>query len=150
MGEFEPQSGYMAGKTHILPVRIYYEETDFTGIVYHANYLKFFERGRTDFLRTVGIHHRALWAMDPPLAFTIRSIHLEFQAPAEIDDILEVHTRYRKVSGASIWAEQAIRRDGKDLVTATVHAVCINQAGKPRRAPLTIREALAPYLGGDD
>lgn len=148
MEEKQPQSGYMDGQTHILPVRIYYEETDFTGIVYHANYLKFFERGRTDFLRTIGIHHKSLWEMDPPLAFAIRSIHLEFLGPAEIDDVLEVHTQYQKFSGASLWANQAIRRAGKDLVTASVHAVCINESGRPRRLPLTIREALAPYLEG--
>ncbi len=150
MTEKRPQSGYMQGRVHVLPVRIYYEETDFTGIVYHANYLKFFERGRTDFLRTIGIHHKALWALDPPLAFAIRSIHLDFQKPAEIDDILEVHTQYKKVSGASIWADQAIKRDGNDLVTASVHAVCINREGRPRRAPLTIREALTPYLGEEN
>ncbi len=146
MDKTQPQSGYMDGNSHILPVRIYYEETDFTGIVYHANYLKFFERGRTDYLRTIGIHHKELWNMDPPLAFAIRSIHLDFLASAEIDDVLQVCTQYQKFSGASLWAHQAIRRDGKDLVTATVHAVCINEAGRPRRLPLTMREALAPYL----
>ncbi len=146
MSDRAPQSGFMEAQTHILPVRIYYEETDFTGIVYHANYLKFFERGRTDFLRTIGIHHKALWEMDPPLAFTIRSIQLDYLGPAEIDDVLEVRTQYQKLSGASLWARQAISRDGKDLVTASVHAVCINREGRPRRLPLTIREALAPYL----
>lgn len=141
-----PATGAFHEQTHVLPVRVYYEETDFTGVVYHANYLKFFERGRTDFLRMAGVHHVELWQREEALAFTIRSIQLEFIAPARIDDSLEVHTRYVDMRGPSIFASQAVKRDGNDLVTASVHAVCINENGKPRRLPLTVREALGPYI----
>jgi acyl-CoA thioester hydrolase len=141
-----PSTGHIEGKAHILPVRVYYEETDFTGVVYHANYLKFFERGRTDFLRMIGVRHLDLWSRDEPLAFTIRGVALEFIRPAKIDDALEVHTKYTQLRGPSIHAMQTLKRGEETLVTAKVHAVLINADGKPRRAPLTIREALDAYI----
>src|SRR3954463_9247192 len=95
---------------HRFPVRIYYEDTDFSGNVYHAAYLKFFERGRTEFLRDLGIHHSEL-AKDG-IAFAVRGMNIQFLGAAHIDDLLSVHTRVGAVSGARLTLEQAIERDG--------------------------------------
>ena len=86
--------GRFDGKTHILPVRVYYEDTDVSGIVYHANYLRFMERGRSEFLRLAGIHHMVMLANDEPIAWTIRRIEVDYAKPARLDDDLEIHTRY--------------------------------------------------------
>ena len=80
----------MQGEAFVTSVRVYYEDTDFSGVVYHANYLKFAERGRSDFLRFAGIHHSELLAMTPPLAFVVNAMQIEFLAPAKIDDELRV------------------------------------------------------------
>ena len=92
------------------PVRIYYEDTDFSGVVYHAAYLKFFERGRTEALRSCGVHHSELLARDEPLAFTIRKMTTEWLVPARIDDVLEVRTRFVMAKGARMGLRQEIWR----------------------------------------
>ncbi len=95
-----PSSGRYEGREHVLPVRIYYEDTDFTGVVYHANYLRFFERGRSDALRAAGVSHTALLEGDRPTAFTIVRMEIDFRRPARIDDALEVRTLYEQTGGA--------------------------------------------------
>jgi acyl-CoA thioester hydrolase len=130
-------------------VRVYYEETDFTGVVYHANYLRFMERGRTDFLRLLGISHASLWAETEPLAFTLRHMEIDFLKPARIDDALEVMTRFTTFSGARLHAHQAIRRGGDTLVEARLQAVLIASNGKPKRPPQALRSALAAVLSED-
>lgn len=142
----EPTAGILEGKTHVLPVRVYYEETDFTGVVYHANYLRFLERGRTDFLRLLGVHHAELWALSPPLAFTLRALSLAFIKPARVDDALQVMTRYTALKGPSLHARQWIIRAGEKLVEAHVHAVLIDAGGRPKRPPPALVHVLQPFL----
>src|SRR5579864_5267516 len=97
-----PTSGFIDGGEHVLPLRVYYEDTDFTGIVYHASYLRFFERGRTEFLRAAGVEHAALLALPEPCAFALTRISVAFQRAARVDDVLEVRTKYHSVRGVRI------------------------------------------------
>ena len=144
-------AGRIDGQTHRLPVRVYYEDTDFSGIVYHANYLRFAERGRSDFLRLAGVHHADLFAGDDPLAFAVHRMEIEFLRPARIDERLEVRTRYVRAGGARIEATQAIVRlsDGGEtepIWRARVFAACLDTAGRPRRLPPRVAQALAPFI----
>lgn len=138
--------GRFDGKLHILPVRVYYEDTDVSGIVYHANYLRFMERGRSEFLRLAGIHHMVMLANAEPIAWTIRRLEIEYSKPARLDDNLEIHTRYRTMSGARLTGEQWVKRDGVDLVTAKVQAAIITMTGKPRRIPEDVRARLEGFV----
>ncbi|MGX1198892.1 YbgC/FadM family acyl-CoA thioesterase [Parvibaculum sp. MBR-TMA-1.3b-4.2] len=149
-------AGCLDGTLHRLPVRVYYEDTDFSGVVYHANYLRFAERGRSDFLRLIGVHHTDLFDGDDPLAFAIHRMEMDFVKPARIDDLLEVRTRYVRASGARIEADQEIVRlvsgdgtatgDGEVLWRAHVYAACIDTTGRPRRLPAGVRAAMAPLI----
>lgn len=133
------------GRRHVLPVRVYFEDTDFSGFVYHASYLRWCERGRSDFLRLVGNDHRALIggvAGRDPAAFVVRRMRLEYLRPARIDEILEVATRVREVGAASLILDQAISRDGTPLFEAEVMVVLVSVSGKPMRISEAIRSAL--------
>ena len=138
-------SGRIEAGRHILPVRVYFEDTDFSGVVYHGSYIRFMERGRTDFLRLAGIGHEALaaGALGEPLAFAVRRMTVEFLRPARIDDVLEVETRISEVAGARIVLGQAIRRGEEMLVAAEVTVAMINGAGAARRLPQAVRDKLA-------
>jgi acyl-CoA thioester hydrolase len=127
-------------------VRVYYEDTDVSGIVYHANYLRYMERGRSEFLRLAGIHHMVMMANAEPIAWTIRRMEIDYAKAARLDDNLEVHTRYRTMSGARLTGEQWVKRDGVDLVTAKVEAAIITMTGKPRRIPEDVRVKLQGFL----
>jgi acyl-CoA thioester hydrolase len=141
-----PTSGHFVGRVHVLPIRIYYEDTDMTGIVYHANYLKYFERGRSDFLRSVGVHHTELLQRDPPLAFAITAIDTAFKMAARIDDCLVVHTTFDTLKGVRLSITQKIMR-GHDLIaTADVGAVCIDLNGRPKRPFPELGALLNDYL----
>jgi acyl-CoA thioester hydrolase len=147
-------AGRIDGQTHCLPVRVYYEDTDFSGIVYHANYLRFAERGRSDFLRLVGVHHTDLFEDAAPLAFAIHRMEIDFLKPARIDDRLEVRTRYVRASGARIEAEQTILRlaegaEPEPIWRARVFAACLDPGGRPRRLPAGVRDALAPFVAAE-
>jgi acyl-CoA thioester hydrolase len=141
-----PSSGVFIGRVHHLAVRIYYEDTDMSGIVYHANYLKYFERGRSDFLRSVGIHHAQLLERDPPLAFAITAIDSKFKMAARIDDCLVVHTTFDSLKGVRLGITQKIMRGDDLIATAAVEAVCIDLQGKPRRPFPELGAKLAGYL----
>jgi len=125
---------------HVLQVRVYYEDTDFSGNVYHAAYLKFFERGRTEFLRDMGIHHSEL--AQEGIAFAVRAMTIEFEHAAHIDDLLDVETRVAALSGARLTLEQTIRRDGDVLTRAQVEVVAIKVGGGAARLPRAILAAL--------
>jgi acyl-CoA thioester hydrolase len=142
----EPTAGWFDGREHKYPIRVFYEDTDFTGIVYHANYLRFFERARSSFFRLVGFHHSALWDAEDPLAFAIRKIDLDYKKPARIDDHLTIVTTYDKFKGARLWVSQACYRGDELLVTAVSEAASISPAGRPKRAPKWMIETLKPYL----
>lgn len=141
-----PTAGRFEGRDHLLPVRVYYEDTDFTGVVYHANYVRYFERGRSDFLRLAGIGHAELLEIDPPLAFVVAEMDLKFVKPARIDDALVVRTTYDTVKGVRLRISQTIERAGEVLCRADVTAVCIHLDGRPRKPTPALVEAVRPWL----
>ncbi len=126
---------------HRFSVRVYYEDTDFSGIVYHAAYLHFFERARTEFLRSLGVHHSEL--IRDGIAFAVRSMAIEFEAAARIDDLLEVETRVASLTPARLQLDQRIVREGVVVTRARVLVVAINTAGRPVRMPRAILAGLA-------
>ena len=135
-----------AGTRHVLPVRVYFEDTDFSGLVYHASYVRWCERGRSDFLRLLGNEHHALMAGGEgrePSAFVVRRMALEYLKPARIDEVLEVCTRAVEVHAAHVVLAQSIARDDTVLFEATVTVVLISVSGKPMRLSRTLREAFA-------
>lgn len=141
--------GYFEGKVHILPISIYYEDTDLSGMVYHANYLRFMERGRTEFFRLAGISRAGLEDEDPT-AWTIRRIAMEYFRPARLDDQVAVHSVLTKVSGARIKALQRVRRGESLLVEGRIEACITTLTGKPRRLPGTVYETLAPLVTAEE
>lgn len=141
--KLSPETGRWSGPVHHLPVRVYYEDTDFTGVVYYANYLKFLERGRTDALRTAGVSHADLLQLETPLGFVVHKISVEYLIPARIDDALIVETAFEPAKGARLRVLQSIKRGGEVLVTAEVDAACIDLDGRPRRLPRAAAEAIA-------
>ncbi len=146
----EPSAGWIEGREHVLPVRIYYEDTDFTGVVYHGNYLRYFERGRSDFLRLAGLRHADLLDQDSPSAFTVVRMELDFKAPARIDDALQVRTTYDAVKGPRLFIGQRIVRGQTLIAQATVLAACIGLDGRPKKPPPGMTTLLAPYFADTD
>ncbi len=138
--------GRIVDGRHLLNVRVYYEDTDFSGFVYHANSLKFCERGRSDFLRVLGIHHSDLIARPDRLAFVVRRLGCEFLAPARIDDLLTVETRPGEIAGARMELIQRIRRGETVLFEARVLIVVVAGDGRPRRLPEDVRKRLESAL----
>jgi acyl-CoA thioester hydrolase len=132
-------------RRHILPVRVYFEDTDFTGIVYHASYVRWCERGRSDYLRLIGNDHRALLegAKTEPAAFVVRRMRLEYLKPARIDDVLEVETRVRETKGAAMTLDQRVMRGTHVIFEAEVLVVLVSASGKPMRITSTIRTGVA-------
>lgn len=141
-----PTAGRFEGRTHLLPVRIYYEDTDFSGVVYHANYLRYFERGRSDYLRLAGVSHTELLEGEAPTAFAVNRITLDFVRPARIDDALVVASSYDRVKGPRIFISQTLRRGEETLATAAVEACCIALNGRPKKPPVLLLQRLQPYL----
>jgi acyl-CoA thioester hydrolase len=146
MSRDEPSAGRLEGPEHVLPVRTYYEDTDFTGLVYHGAYVRFFERGRTDFLRCAGVHHASLLARPDPLAFAVTRLAVDFRRAARIDDALCVRTRFTAARGPRLFIRQRILRGAESLAEAEVEAACIDLAGRARRPPADLVAALAPYF----
>lgn len=146
MNDDTPSAGRFDGRIHYLPVRIYYEDTDFSGIVYHANYLRYFERGRSDFLRVAGIHHNELAAAADPTAFAVNKMELEFLRPAHIDDALVVKTAFETMRGPRIFISQTLEKSGEILVTAKVQVCCISLTGRAKKPPAVLLERLKPFL----
>ena len=144
----EPAVGMIAGGIHVLPLRVYYEDTDASGVVYYANYLRFIERGRTDMLRLLGVSHRALGEREG-LAFTVRRAEIDYLAPARLDDEIEVHTVIAAVGGATVEARQSVRRGKAELMRGTLRLACVGADGRPRRLPATVRAALTALSPND-
>lgn len=130
-------SGELTTFGHRLMARVYYADTDFSGVVYHARYLEFLERGRSDFLRLAGVHHTELaeGKHGEKLVWVVRRMEIDFKAPAKIDDILTIDTRTESLSGARIFMAQQIRRGDEVLIEARVEAAIISESGRPRRFP---------------
>ncbi len=140
-----PSQGVLKKNVHSLPVRIYYEDTDAGGIVYHANYLRFFERARSEMLRVLGIDHIAVWSHAEPgnrMGFAVRSVTLDYLAPAFLDDALQVCTQVIHVAAAYVDARQWITRDENMLAQAQIRVALVDESGRPRRLPSDWREKL--------
>ena len=137
--------GTFDGRRHLYPVHIFYEDTDFSGVVYHANYLRFLERARSSFLNLLSITHASLWDKHE-LAFTIRKISIEYKFPARVDDHLIIHTTYDQLKGARLLISQTCYRGDTLIVKADIEAACITASGKPVRSPEFLKNKLKPYL----
>jgi acyl-CoA thioester hydrolase len=137
--------GEIRGGRHHQPVRVYYEDTDFSGVVYHASYLRFMERGRTNYLRLLGADQRALFEQAereaPGFAFVVRSMTIDFLKPARMDDVLEIVTRTAEVKGASVTLHQQVMRGGDVLVEAAVQVAFVS-GGRARPIPKPLRTAM--------
>jgi acyl-CoA thioester hydrolase len=146
-----PVAGELTDSGHRLVARVYFADTDFTGVVYHARYLEFFERGRSDFLRLAGVHHNELaeGKHGEVLAWVVKRMEIDFRQPARIDDILTVETVTEDVSGARIFMAQKIKRGEEVLVTAKVEAAIIGGNGRPRRFPREWIPAFMPQSRRD-
>ena len=141
-----PTAGAFEGREHILPVRVYYEDTDFSGVVYHANYLRYFERGRSDFLRLAGFSHAELFAREDPVAFVVTRMEIEFRSPARIDDALTVRTTYDQARGPRLSISQRIWRGESLIAAAQVGLACVGADGRARKPPKGLVERLTPWF----
>ncbi len=141
-----PLAGVLTSTGHRHVVRVYYADTDFSGVVYHARYLEFFERGRSDFLRLAGVHHTELadGKHGEKLVWVVRRMEIDFKGSARIDDVLTIDTITENVSGARIFMAQTLSRDGQVLVEAKVEAAIVSESGRPRRFPKEWVEAFMP------
>ncbi len=135
-------AGRVVEQIHILPIRVYYEDTDFSGAVYHANYLKFCERARSDCLRLLGLHHGELHGT---ANFVVRRMLCDFLKPAMIDNLLEVETRFVEFSGARMELEQRVLRGGEKLFAAQVTVALVDGQGRPKRLPPEMKNAFLAH-----
>ena len=137
--------GEIANGVHRQPVRVYYEDTDFSGVVYHASYLRFMERGRTNYLRLIGADHRALFdqakAEAPGFAFVVTHMSIDFKRPAFMDDVLTIVTLPEEVKGASVMLGQKVMR-GEDLLVQARVQVAFVSGGRARPIPKPLRIAM--------
>jgi acyl-CoA thioester hydrolase len=141
-------AGRIEGETHVLPIRVYFEDTDFAGYVYHTNFLKFCERGRSDFIRLLGIHHQELASPEEgePAVFVVRRIEIDYLKPGRLDDVLEIVTRCSEIGGASLTLDQEVRRGDAVLARAKIAVVLVSSTGKPQRIGALIRGALERFV----
>ena len=143
------QTDAVAGP-HIFRVRVYYEDTDFSGRVYHASYLRFLERGRTEMLRDMGIHQGAAQS-DPEGAwyFVVARMTIDYLRPAGMDDVLEIETLVKEAGGASLILKQRVKCGEKLLVSADVRIAMVHK-GKAQRFPAGLKQKFAGYIGSSD
>ena len=140
----QPASGVFEGKCHLFPLRVYYEDTDLSGIVYHANYLKYCERARSDLLRVLGIDQRAAREAGEG-TYAVAEAHLHYRAPARLDDSLVVQTRLAVLRAASVRLDQVVMRGDDILVEVAIRVGFIAASGRPRRQPEPWRRAFAAF-----
>jgi acyl-CoA thioester hydrolase len=127
-----------------LPVRVFYEDTDAGGVVYYANYLRYLERARTEWLRQLGLPREQLRAT-VGWVFVVTEVEAKYHRPARLDDLLQVHAEVAEASRASLLFAQRVERDGEPLLTARVRVACVDQASfKPRRLPAELLSQLSP------
>ena len=143
-----PHGGRFEGGEHVYPLRVFYEDTDASGIVYYANYLKFAERARTELMRGAGITHVTLLG-DHDAAFVVSRCVVDYRQPARLDDEIEVRTSIGTVAGAHIEAEQRVIRDGALLVNIDLRLGCVGRNGRAVRLPVPLREALSELVPVD-
>jgi acyl-CoA thioester hydrolase len=130
-------AGVLTPTGHRLAARVYYADTDFSGLVYHARYLEFLERGRSDYLRLSGVHHTELadGSRGEKIVWVVRRMEIDFVYPARMDDIITIDTRTERISGVRIFMAQTLLRGDQVLVRARVEAATIGEDGRPRRFP---------------
>ena len=126
--------------SHRISVRVYYEDTDLAGIVYYANYLKFIERGRTEYVREIGVDQTRL-KDEAGIVFAVRRVEADYLKPARFDDVLDVVTKVESVSGVRLVMRQVVERGGEPLFEAVVTLVALGESGAPARLPAEIRQA---------
>ncbi len=144
--ETEPPSGTFRNGSHAFPVRVYYEDTDAGGIVYHADYLRYAERARTEMLRCLGIEHGDMLAAHQ-VFFVVREMHARFHTPARLDDVLEVLTEPGPMTGARLRLRQTIRTADRVLVELALTLACVSPAGRARRWPGPVAAKFASLNG---
>ena len=142
----EPAAGRFDGQAFVFPLRVYYEDTDFSGVVYHASYLRFMERGRSEFLRAADAPHEAMLGADPPLFWAVRRMTIDFLKPARIDEALHVRTKALELAGARLRLDQAVCRASDVLVKADVEVCVVTREGRPRRVPELVRTKLQTFV----
>lgn len=140
-----PPDGILDGARHLYAVRAYYEDTDLSGIVYHANYLRWFERARSDLLRRLGIDQRAAIEAGEG-AYAVSELALRYLRPARLDDDVLIETRCTELGAASCRMAQRASRGGETLVEATLRVGFITPGGRPRRQPAPWRAAFAAFM----
>ena len=149
MGEEQALAAGLSGELtpfgHRLLARVYYADTDFSGVVYHARYLEFLERGRSDYLRLAGVRHTELadGRRGEKIVWVVRRMEIDFLKPARMDDVLTIDTSTERISGARIFMAQEIRRGDEALIAARVEAAIVGESGRPRRFP---KEWIAAFL----
>jgi len=131
--------------THAFSVRVYYEDTDHGGIVYYANYLKFMERARTEFLRDAGIELDELESVSG-IVFAVTEAHVHYLNPARFNDVLIVDSTLIEVRGARMTFQQQIRREAENIVESEIRLACMDREGRPRRIPAELRRKIQPEL----
>ncbi|OAP37868.1 4-hydroxybenzoyl-CoA thioesterase [Sinorhizobium glycinis] len=143
-------AGELTETGHSLIQRVYYEDTDFSGVVYHARYLHFMERARTDYLRLLGVEQASLAIEGDAegLVFVVHRMEIDFKSPARMDDILTIETTTEKAGGAKMVLQQEIRRAGALLIAAKVIIAVINGQGRPRRLPEALAAKFLAAQGG--
>ncbi len=157
-GDLKPTTGILRDRLHVLPVRVYYEDTDAAGVVYHANYLKFAERGRTEMLRTLGVEQERL-RQQTGMQFVLRDGEIRHRRAARLDDALTVETALIELGGASVRMRQVIRRQtgqavperepGEEVARIMAHVACTGPDGKPMRLPAQLRHALEAFVSDE-
>lgn len=145
-GELHPVSGVIEGARHLFPVRVYYEDTDLSGIVYHANYLKYAERARSDLLRLLGVDQRAAQEAGEG-TYAVAEAHIHFRAPARLDDSLTVQTRVAELRAASVRLDQRVTRGNDVLADLEIRVGFVGPNGRPRRQPDAWRAAFESFAG---
>ena len=150
-GADQPTEGRFEGTEHRFPLRVYFEDTDLSGVAYHANYLRWMERARSDMLRCAGIDQRAAWEAGEG-AYAVADLHIRYRAPARLDDALIVVSRVVETTPARVRIHQTVRRDARTLAYAEVVAALVAPGGRPRRQPRAWTEIyaalIAPAHGG--
>ena len=139
-------SGIIKKNTHFFQIRVFYEDTDFTGIVYHANYLKFAERGRTNFLRLLGINHYELMNNKEPKYFVVYKMNTKFLGSSTIDDLLEVRSNFLGIEGVRLKINQDIFNNEKKVFSADIEFALLNKDAKPIKFPNDMKLKIKKYL----
>jgi acyl-CoA thioester hydrolase len=147
-GNWPDLAGRIEDDRHVLPIRVYFEDTDCGGVVYHANFLKFCERGRSDFIRLLGIDAQRLANPEAgePAIFVVRHVEIDYLKPGRMDDVLEIVTTCAEIGSASLKLRQDVMRDGTLIVRAVVTVVLVGRSGKPQRLGALVRNALQRFV----